>query len=94
MPRSLLSLAWFALQVGDCGSESGWQYTSPERDAILLCGAACEHYKATGLIEIEYGCFIPWSSAPRGSGRARARALRTRRGRLLAWLSVFFRRPN
>ncbi|MFY0532036.1 vWA domain-containing protein [Nannocystis pusilla] len=46
-------------QVGDCGSESGWQYTSPARDAILLCGAACEHYKATGLIEIEYGCFIP-----------------------------------
>ncbi|WAS89566.1 vWA domain-containing protein [Nannocystis punicea] len=46
-------------QVGDCDSESGWQYTSPARDAIRLCGAACEHYKATGLIEIEYGCFIP-----------------------------------
>jgi hypothetical protein len=46
-------------QVGDCDSESGWQYTSPARDAIRLCGAACEHYKATGLIEIDYGCFIP-----------------------------------
>ncbi|MDC0722985.1 vWA domain-containing protein [Nannocystis bainbridge] len=46
-------------QVDACDSESGWQYTSPTRDAIVLCGAACEHYKATGLVEIEYGCFIP-----------------------------------
>ncbi|MCY1057833.1 vWA domain-containing protein [Nannocystis sp. SCPEA4] len=45
-------------QVSDCEAEGGWQYTSEARDAIILCGAACEHYKATGHVEIDYGCYI------------------------------------
>lgn len=43
-------------QVADCAAESGWQYTSDTREAIQLCGAACEHYKQTGVVVIDYGC--------------------------------------
>lgn len=43
-------------QVADCASESGWEYTSETRDTIVLCGAACDHYKETGEINIVYGC--------------------------------------
>lgn len=43
-------------QVADCASEAGWQYTSETREAILLCGEACEYYKQTGQVRIEYGC--------------------------------------
>ncbi|HEY8376663.1 MAG TPA: hypothetical protein VIK91_09255 [Nannocystis sp.] len=45
-------------QVKDCATESGWQYTSPARDEIVLCGAACDYYKATGVINIEFGCSV------------------------------------
>jgi hypothetical protein len=45
--------------VQDCATESGWQYIDPEkRDAIILCGAACEYYKETGVVNIEFGCNI------------------------------------
>lgn len=45
-------------QVAACDSEAGWQYTSDGREAIVLCGDACQHYKETGVVEIEYGCFV------------------------------------
>jgi len=45
-------------QVSDCDAEGGWQYTDEAGEAIILCGAACEHYKETGVIEIDYGCYI------------------------------------
>ncbi|MDC0722984.1 vWA domain-containing protein [Nannocystis bainbridge] len=45
-------------QVANCDEEAGWKYTSPDRDAIILCGDACEHYKQTGIVQIEYGCVI------------------------------------
>lgn len=44
-------------QVSDCATESGWMYTDETRAAIVLCGAACERYKETGVVSIEYGCF-------------------------------------
>lgn len=45
--------------VQDCAAESGWQYIDPaKRDAIILCGTACEHYKETGVVNIEFGCEI------------------------------------
>ncbi len=45
-------------QVSDCASEDGWMYTSPARDAIVLCGAACDAYKQTGVINIVFGCIF------------------------------------
>ncbi|MCY0993212.1 VWA domain-containing protein [Nannocystis sp. ILAH1] len=45
-------------QVANCDDEAGWKYTTPDRDAIILCGDACEYYKETGVVQIEYGCFI------------------------------------
>jgi hypothetical protein len=45
-------------QVADCDAEAGWQYTSDAREAIILCGGACERYKQTGVVEIEYGCSV------------------------------------
>lgn len=45
-------------QVADCAAESGWIYTDENREAIILCGDACSYYKETGIVHIEYGCFI------------------------------------
>jgi len=45
-------------QVANCDAEAGWKYTTEDRDAIILCGDACEYYKETGVVQIEYGCFI------------------------------------
>lgn len=45
--------------VQDCATESGWQYTDPAvRDEIVLCGAACDYYKQTGIVNIDFGCSI------------------------------------
>ncbi|MDC0674822.1 vWA domain-containing protein [Nannocystis radixulma] len=44
-------------QVANCDAEAGWKYTTEARDAIILCGDACEYYKETGVVQIEYGCF-------------------------------------
>ncbi len=43
-------------KVDDCASESGWVWTSADKDAIELCGAACSQLKEIGVAEIVYHC--------------------------------------
>ncbi|MEZ4427341.1 MAG: vWA domain-containing protein [Nannocystaceae bacterium] len=43
-------------RVADCDEASGWAWTSPDHDAVELCGAACEALKQTGEVSLTYHC--------------------------------------
>jgi hypothetical protein len=43
-------------QVEDCATEDGWQYTDDTNSAIVLCGAACDGFKAALTAEVKYFC--------------------------------------
>ncbi|MBL9106534.1 MAG: VWA domain-containing protein [Myxococcales bacterium] len=44
------------MQVTDCMTESGWQYTDETHTAIRLCGEACEKFQTTGALDAQYRC--------------------------------------
>jgi hypothetical protein len=45
------------MQVGDCATENGWQYTTPGVfDSITLCGTACDLFKSSLTIDANYFC--------------------------------------
>jgi hypothetical protein len=48
----------FYPQVGDCASETGWVYTSPNGpyNAIQLCGVACDDIQGGNVVDVEYLC--------------------------------------
>ena len=43
-------------QVSDCAAEDGWMYTSPAKDAIVLCGQACVDFQQSGKLDAQYKC--------------------------------------
>lgn len=43
------------LFVADCESEDGWVWATDHTE-VLLCGAACQEFKALQAIEIEFYC--------------------------------------
>lgn len=44
------------MQVKDCMTESGWMFTSPAMDEIVLCGQACTDFQMSGALDAAYRC--------------------------------------
>jgi len=44
------------VQVTDCATEDGWQFTDETKTSITLCGAACEAFQMTGALDAQYRC--------------------------------------
>jgi hypothetical protein len=53
---SVMGTSYGSDPVEDCGSEDGWMWTTPEKDTILLCGAACSTFQMTGELDAQYLC--------------------------------------
>lgn len=44
------------MQVTDCATESGWQYTNDMFNQIELCGQACADFQMSGALDAQYRC--------------------------------------
>lgn len=44
------------MQVKDCASENGWQFTNDMKNQIELCGTACSDFQMSGKLDAQYRC--------------------------------------
>jgi hypothetical protein len=44
------------MQVTDCASEDGWQFTDETKSKIELCGKACSDFQMSGKLDAQYRC--------------------------------------